>query len=749
MNLSDASLSKGEIDILLLGLSYCPTPKRNGFQVEEDIFEFTRKVRLKFEFANSKKTVIESTPPLVKLPSKFMPKKNVHHELEEILRPVEWIRIKDDEKVKDNIKNREDLESLVHKTVNNQVIIKPADKGDMIVIQNSDDYQKMCLDHLSNKEYYEDLGFENPTFIVKQKVCALAKKYKQMLHEKEYEFLTVREHKMSNFYMLPKLHKNAELNEILVSSDTAEEYLQLKLKTKVEGRPIISGPAYHTSGLSQMLHLILQPVLEKVEHIVKDTFDFIERFDTLAEDDPMIVTWDIKSLYPNIRHDLFHDAISYWIDKHRNDIPLLKRFSKDFILDALFVILKYNYAYFDGHYYHQIKGTATGTTFAVVGANLVVAYKEVHLFQILPEIFPREYVEWFITNYFRFLDDVCHKWLRNFDLEDFAKAINEMDKDLVFIMDAIKEETHYLDVKMKIIDNEIHFDIYHKPTNAFGYLRYESSHPNHTIKNIALSLGKRIVRITSTLSSREERLEELQAHLVARDHPELVIERALSKLFQPSQKTQIKEKIILVETFNPNHSYNKAIVKKCTQRSRHPKVLKAFDNTEVMLATRQPQNLRKILTRSKFDLRPKVKYKKPPGLFPCRNCTYCQRQYITPRKSFELKVDGKVFEWIFKRHFTCDSLKVIYVCVNFVDEDFYVGRTKVVKKRTAKHISDINLKRLTTCKEFVQHIIDVSDMKEPYFAIIPFYYVEDDNLRDFMEKRFIQRLKPKLNGYNI
>ena len=130
---------------------------------------------------------------------------------------------------------------------------------------------------------------------------------------------------MSNFYMLPKLHKNTELNEILVSSDTAEEYLQLKLKTKVEGRPIISGPEYYTSGLSQMLHLILQPILEKVEHIVKDTFDFIDRFDTQAEEDPMIVTWDIKSLYPNIRHDLFDDAISYWVDKHRNDICKLNK----------------------------------------------------------------------------------------------------------------------------------------------------------------------------------------------------------------------------------------------------------------------------------------------------------------------------------------------------------------------------------------------------------------------------------------
>ena len=75
LNLSDTILSKGEIDVLLLGLSFCPTPRRDIFKLEEDIYELTRKVRLNFEFVNSKTSFKEITPPLVKLPSKFMPKK--------------------------------------------------------------------------------------------------------------------------------------------------------------------------------------------------------------------------------------------------------------------------------------------------------------------------------------------------------------------------------------------------------------------------------------------------------------------------------------------------------------------------------------------------------------------------------------------------------------------------------------------------------------------------------------------------
>ena len=74
----------------------------------------------------------------------------------------------------------------------------------------------------------------------------------------------------------------------------------------------------------------------------------------------------------------------------------------------------------------------------------------------------------FFRNYFRFLDDVNHKWLGYFNLEVFANAINDLDHDLAFIRDAIKEDTHYLDVQMKTNDEEIQFDIYHKQASAFG-----------------------------------------------------------------------------------------------------------------------------------------------------------------------------------------------------------------------------------------------------------------------------------------
>ena len=106
-------------------------------------------------------------------------------------------------------------------------------------------------------------------------------------------------------------------------------------------------------------------------------------------------TCDIKSLYTNIQHDVFYKAIEYWIDKFHDDIPLLSLFTKAFILEGLNIILKFNYFYINKNVFHQIKGTNMETIFAVVGSNLTVAYFEVKMFALLPQIYPRDFVDLF------------------------------------------------------------------------------------------------------------------------------------------------------------------------------------------------------------------------------------------------------------------------------------------------------------------------------------------------------------------
>ena len=97
----------------------------------------------------------------------------------------------------------------------------------------------------------------------------------------------------------------------------------------------------------------------------------------------------------------FFKAIEYWIDKLHDDIPLLSRFTKAFILEGLNILLKSKYLYVNKNFFHQIKWI-----FAVVATNLTVAYFEVKMFALLPQTYSRDFIDYYLRKYFRFFDDI-------------------------------------------------------------------------------------------------------------------------------------------------------------------------------------------------------------------------------------------------------------------------------------------------------------------------------------------------------
>ena len=66
-------------------------------------------------------------------------------------------------------------------------------------------------------------------------------------------------------------------------------------------------------------------------------------------------TCNIKSLYTNIKRDVFYKAIEYWTEKFHDDIPLLSRFTKTFILEGLNIISKFIYFYNNKNFFNQIE----------------------------------------------------------------------------------------------------------------------------------------------------------------------------------------------------------------------------------------------------------------------------------------------------------------------------------------------------------------------------------------------------------
>ena len=185
----------------------------------------------------------------------------------------------------------------------------------------------MHQSHLNNEQYYRCLFGNDPSLIVNEKITNCANKYSIILTDNEYKYLINCNYKISNFCMNPKLNKSKELNKIIENQNS--EYIYVTENLQTEGRPVVAGPVYYTSGISKMLHLIFEPCLSFITHILKDTFDFPERLDTTCTEDTLLSSCDIKSLYTNICHDVFYKAIDYWIQKLINEIPFTKNIYKD------------------------------------------------------------------------------------------------------------------------------------------------------------------------------------------------------------------------------------------------------------------------------------------------------------------------------------------------------------------------------------------------------------------------------------
>ena len=90
LTLSNIPLSSNEINVLKLGRSFTPTPKSNVPELEADIFDFIRELRLMYHFRSS----IYHDESIVKPTSTFTPKPNENQELEKICKTIMETEIK-------------------------------------------------------------------------------------------------------------------------------------------------------------------------------------------------------------------------------------------------------------------------------------------------------------------------------------------------------------------------------------------------------------------------------------------------------------------------------------------------------------------------------------------------------------------------------------------------------------------------------------------------------------------------------
>ena len=209
------------------------------------------------------------------------------------------------------------------------IIIAKADKGDTIVIMDSDHYFDLAHKHLAER-YHKYLD------------QCLADK---VLDKYQYNNLRVPiGHQSQLMYFLPKLHKHP-------------------LNSSVNGI---------TVWACNFIDRLLQPFMKQISSYCKNSFEIVNLIRETKFLMTYLATLDVEFLYTNISFEM---AISTFIGLFKNNPRLV------LYLDLLKFVLFHNIFQFNGTTYRQICELAMGTKFAPAMASLVVALYEDEFFK--------------------------------------------------------------------------------------------------------------------------------------------------------------------------------------------------------------------------------------------------------------------------------------------------------------------------------------------------------------------------------
>jgi len=307
---------------------------------------------------------------------------------------------------------------------------------------NREFYIEKMNDHLNDDKTYAHLNTNNDHKVL-NKIKKLTKKYHECFTEKETDYLLNFESKTSNMYGLPKIHKSKQINNII--QEAKSSCITTTEPDDLPMRPIIAGPSCPTHRLSNLVDILLKPLTNHVKSYVRDDFDFLNKLPDEVEEDTILITYDVTSLYTNISKETGINAIKYFLEKHPECIP--SRFKQEFIIDAIDLILDNNTFQFNGKFYHQKQGTAMGTKMAPSYATLFMGYlEEEFLYKQIDQNFNHEIGQYVRKHWWRYLDDCFILWPQQFgDTHKLTQILQNLNENIKFTINTNKNKIPFLD----------------------------------------------------------------------------------------------------------------------------------------------------------------------------------------------------------------------------------------------------------------------------------------------------------------
>ena len=684
INLSSKSISTPCKLALSKGLSFVPTTQCNDFNTIIDFHKFFRTLRIR-EFFSPKPTLTEpenknTATEIVtrakqpfRAKSTFCPPKN-NHSLETYCRLVEKdvtqiLNKKREYKTMNNLP-KEQREALMELKNDVNVIVKPADKGGAIVIQNRADYVKEITRQLGDESFYRKLS-SCPITQFKKEIHGKLQSFldDQEIDKNEFEFMKVDFPVTPVIYTLPKIHKRLD---------------------SPPGRPIVSSIGSLTEKISTFVDSSLKPHVTALPAYVRDSMDMINTLKTIGdlEGELIMATLDVESLYTCIPHTGGLEALTYYLNKRDTQLSP----STNCIRELAELVLTKNYFMFENDHYLQTRGTAMGSRMAPNYAGLYMG-----LFEEEAVLGPNNPFLTHIKLWRRYVDDIFLLWDGSEqDLQMFFDYVNSYNQFLRFTMTSDRREIHFLDISIMRNGKSFTTNVYRKPTDSNALLRADSFHPLPLKRSLPISQHSRIRRLCSDEMDYKVQADLLDTRFKSRGYPEDWLTKARERFRDHTQEDVLQSKRDASTNNNPlcilqysalGKSFEHIIKQHWHILSSDPRMATSFKDMPRVVYKRPP-NIRQTVVKS--DLipitpQPSFLNQIPDGNYRCAHCAQCN--FTTKSHTFTHPLTGKRFD--VKGIITCTTQNVVYLlkCPCGLG---YVGKTtRALKTRISEHRSSI------------------------------------------------------------
>jgi hypothetical protein len=354
----------------------------------------------------------------------------------------------------------------------------------------------------------------------------------KVIDEDWFTIVLKHEDKVNRF--LSKLYKNNSINKStydelrLSSSRPGTLYGLPKVhKPGTPLRPILS--AIGTCGYKLAKYLIpMLSTLTTNEYSIKDSFSFVEEICKMKNNNYVMASFDIKSLFTNIPLD---ETIKIATDSLYDRQLINSTLSKMSFSQLLKLAVKDILFIFNEKLYCQTEGVAMGNPLGPTMANVFLCYHEKIWLDECPIDFKPVY-------YRRYVDDTFLLFKDNSHIPKFLEYLNNKHMNIKFTSEVeANSKLNFLDVTV-IKDNDSFLStVYRKDTFTGLGMKYNSFTPKSYKINLIKCLVYRAFKLCSTSAFFENELQFLKKYFVSNNYPmktvQNVIRNSLEQIYNP------------------------------------------------------------------------------------------------------------------------------------------------------------------------------------------------------------------------